>query len=129
MTIEREVVMTEVDPRERIGCTLRRTPDYALHVRFNSHLSACALTETVTAVGAQLVLVPRYVVLQIGRLPGRAESHALVVGAVVALVHKAGIPLRIVIPNRDTSELLSQIGVLPTDRLFSSLESAIGDRA
>ena len=129
MTIEDEVVMTEADPRERIGCTLRRSPDYALHVRVEPHLNACSLAETVAAVAAQLVLVPRYVVLETGRLHGCAESRALAVSAVVALVHKAGIPLRVVTSHCDTPERLTQFGVLPADRLFYSLESAIADRA
>ena len=132
MTIEDEVVMTEADPREHIGCTLRRTPDYALHVRVEPHLNACSLAETVAAVAAQLVLVSRYVVLETGRLHGCAESRALAVSAVsavVALVHKAGIPLRVVTSHCDTPERLTQFGVLPADRLFYSLESAIADRA
>ena len=128
MTINDEVLMP--DPRGRLGCTMRRTPSFALHVRVESHLDVSTLPDTVTALAAQLVLVPRYVVLETGQLLGSDESHALAVGHVAALVRRAGIPLRVVLPQSSSGppSWLLHVGILPADGLFHSVDDALDGR-
>ena len=68
--------------------------------------------------------------LETGRLHGCAESHALAVGAVVALVHKAGIPLRVVTcALRHAGADLPNSAYCRLDRLFYSLDAAVNGRA
>lgn len=121
--------MPESNPLERLGCTLRRTPAYTLHVRVEPHLDIITLPDTVTALAAQLVLVPRYVVLETGQLPGCSESHALAVGHIAALVRRAGIQLRVVLPaDSSPPNWLLQVGILPADGLFHSVDTALNGR-
>ena len=129
MTINDEVLMPESDPKGRVGCTLRRMPNYVLHVRVEAHLDSTTLADTMRAVAAQLVLVPRCVVLEIGPLSGSVESHTLAVGHVAALVRRAGIQLRVVLPERSgrCQELL-EVGILPADGVFSSVNAALNGR-
>lgn len=68
MTINDEVRMPPSDPYGRLGCTLRRIPSYALHVRVEPQLDTSTMSDTVRALAAQLVLVPRFVVLETGEL-------------------------------------------------------------
>jgi hypothetical protein len=129
MTINDEVLMPPSDPYGRLGCTLRRTPSYALHVRVEPHLDTATLPDTVRALAAQLVLVPRFVVLETGELLGCAESHALAVGHVAALVRRAGIQLRVVLPvNSGLPDRLLQVGILPADGVFHNVDAAVNGR-
>jgi len=129
MTINDEVLMPESDPRGRIGCTLRRMPSYALHLRVEAHLDSTTLAETMRAVAAQLVLVPRCVVLEIDPLWESVESHARAVGHVAALVRRAGIQLRVVLPEHSAgSPELLKVGILPADGIFSSVDAAVNGR-
>ena len=129
MAIDDNVLPTTSGPRRRIGCALIRTRTYALHVRVEPYLDATTLPDTVAALATQLVLVPRHVVLETGRLRGNIESHALAVGSVAALVRRAGIELRIVAPDGVSLERLFQVGILPADGLFRSVDAAVHGRA
>jgi len=81
------------------------------------------------AIAAQLVLVPRCVVLETGPLRGSLESHALAVGQVAALVRRAGIQLRVVLPEHSgRSPELLEVGILPADGVFSSVDAAVNGR-
>ena len=81
------------------------------------------------ALASQLVLVPRYVVLETGSLRQRAESEMAALGRMVALVHRAGIELRLVLPDDASHGHIAALGVTPADGLYSSVEAAVLGRA
>ena len=128
MTIDNQAHLRESGACRPIGCTLLRTPTYALHIHVQTHLDMSTLPDTVTAVAAQLVLVPRCVVLETGWLPDRPDSHTLAIGHIAALVRRAGIQLLVVAPECTSPELLLSVGILPADARFSSVNAALSAR-
>jgi hypothetical protein len=86
---------------------------YGLHIHVAPQIDSTSLAETIDAVATRLVLVPRFVVLETGPLR-TADDHAVSVGAIGALVRRAGIELRVVSPAESSSELLVRAGVLPS---------------
>ena len=129
MTINGEVQLNETDPHPSLQCTLRRTRASGLHVRVAPHLDATTFGPTIEALACQLVLVPRYVVLEPGPLWDRSESEMIAISRMVALIHRAEIALRVVLPESESSDQVLAIGVTPADGLFRSLESAERGRA
>jgi hypothetical protein len=129
VSIDNEVpsAMAMPGPGERVACTIRRTATYGLHIHIAPQLESTSLAETIDAVATQLVLGPRFVVLETGPLR-TADDHAASVGAIAALVRRAGIELRVVAPVEASSELLVRAGVLPAQGRFHSVESALNGR-
>jgi len=129
MTVDNEVQMAATDPRQFLQCSLLRTRASGLHVRMASRLDTSTFDATIGALASQLVLVPRYVILEIGSLRGRAEDEMVALGRMVELVHRAGIELRFVLPEDASHDQVAAIGVAPTDGLFPAVAAAMLGRA
>ena len=129
MTIDNEVQMAATNPHQYLQCSLLRTQAAGLHVRVVPLLDTTTFDVTIEALASQLVLVPRYVVLETGSLRQRMESEMAALGRMVALVHRAGIELRLVLPDDASHGHIAALGVTPADGLYSSVEAAVLGRA